>query len=189
MNSRTKTTAQADGQLHIRQAHRDDAAAMLTIYAPIVEQTTISFEEQVPSTSVFGERIDAALAEHQWLVAESDGSLVGYAYGTAHRARAAYRFSAETSVYVAPAQHGAGVARRLYQQLLADLAALGYFHAFAGITMPNDPSVAFHRAAGFESIGTFPQVGYKQGRWHDVSWWHRPLQPGEPQVEPGRSHR
>lgn len=162
---------------------------MLVIYGPIVEQTTISFEERVPSVADFADRIEGTLAEHQWLVAEAQGQVLGYAYGTAHRARAAYRYSAETSVYVAPAAHGAGVATRLYERLFEDLIALGYYHAFAGITMPNDPSVAFHRAVGFESIGTFPKVGYKQGQWHDVSWWHRPLQHGAPAAEPGRSSR
>lgn len=170
----------------LRQARRDDASALLAIYAPIVEQTTISFEEQVPSAAVFADRIEAALTGHQWLVAQAGDAVVGYAYGTAHRARAAYRYSVETSVYVAPYMQGSGVARRLYLQLFEDLAALGYFHAFAGITMPNEPSVAFHRATGFSAIGTFPRVGYKQGNWHDVSWWQRPLRDGAPTAEPGR---
>lgn len=171
----------------LRPAGAADAEALLNIYGPIVSDTTISFETAVPTASEFAGRIDNALAQHQWLVADSADGIVGYAYGTAHRARQAYRYAVETSVYVATQAHGRGIARLLYLQLFEDLAALGYFHAFAGITMPNEPSVAAHRALGFTSIGTFPNVGFKHGQWHDVSWWHRPLRAGYPDAEPGRA--
>lgn len=170
----------------IRPAVAADAEALLAIYAPIVRDTTISFETTVPSVADFAARIASALAAHQWLVAETPQGLIGYAYGTSHRARAAYRFAAETSVYVADNAHGLGVARALYSALFDDLVALGYYHAYAGITMPNQPSVGLHAAMGFSLLGQFPNVGFKQGRWHDVSWWYRPLQTGVPQREPGR---
>ncbi len=166
--------------LHIRCATAADAPALHAIYAPIVEHTAISFELTVPSVEEFAGRIDAANRSHAWLLAERDGRPVGYAYGTAHRSRAAYRFSTETSVYVHEDVRGQGVGSSLYRSLFDELARLGYFHAYAGITVPNPASEAAHRRAGFAHIGTFPRVGFKFGRWHDVSWWHRVLREGVP---------
>jgi phosphinothricin acetyltransferase len=167
--------------LVIRSATADDSASALAIYAPIVKDTVISFETEPPSVDEFSARIEACLSSHAWLVAESDGALAGYAYGTAHRARHAYRFSTEVSVYVHAAHRGRGVGRVLYERLFERLAELGYYHAFAGITVPNDGSISLHRAVGFHHVGTFPQVGFKFGGWHDVSWWHRPLRAGTPE--------
>lgn len=167
--------------ISLRTAAPDDAAALLAIYAPIVRDTSISFETQVPTTAEFAARIAAVLERHQWLVAEqAAGALVGYAYGGPHRARAAYRYATETSVYVAPEAQGAGVGRALYEQLFADLVRLGYFHAYAGITLPNSASDHLHHACGFTEIGRFPRVGFKHGRWHDVGWYHRELRAGLP---------
>lgn len=161
--------------LHIRPARVDDAGAMLSIYAPIVESTTISFELQPPSADEFAARIAKVSHAWIWLVAEHDGDVVGYAYGSQHRERPAYRYSTETSAYVAPAARGQGVGRRLYEALLPQLAARGYCHAYAGIAMPNAASVALHEAVGFRPVGRFPSVGRKFGAWHDVAWFHRAL--------------
>jgi phosphinothricin acetyltransferase len=164
----------------IRIAGASDAAAVLAIYAPIVADTAISFEVTSPSEAALAARIESCNEAHRWLVAEAAGGIAGYAYGTSHRARHAYRYSVETSVYVHPAHHGRGVGLALYERLFEDLADLGYFHAFAAITLPNDASTGLHARAGFRHIGTFPNVGFKFGRWHDVSWWHRTLRPGMP---------
>lgn len=169
-------------ELIIRPATTDDAAAALAIYAPIVENTAISFETEAPGLDAFAGRIAASNDSHAWLVASRGGRLAGYAYGTSHRARHAYRFSTEVSVYVHEDQRGGGVGRSLYQALFQVLAERGYYHAFAGITVPNEGSIGLHRAVGFRHVGTFPQVGFKFGAWHDVSWWHRPLRPGIPEV-------
>ena len=107
--------------------------------------------------------------------ATRDGRVAGYAYGTAHRARAAYRFSTETTVYVDAAHRRAGVGRALYEALFVALAARGLHRAYAGIALPNDGSVGLHRAVGFTPVGVFAEVGWKFDRWHDVSWWQRPL--------------
>src|SRR5690606_17663512 len=90
------------------------------------------------------------------------------------------RYAVETSVYVHPDHHGRGLGAALYQHLFENLAGLGYFHAFAGITLPNEASTRLHGKAGFRHVGTFPNVGFKLDRWHDVSWWHRPIQAGSP---------
>ena len=161
--------------LAIRPATPADAAALLAIYAPFVERTAVSFEETVPMQAEFAERIRAANERWVWLVAESDGALAGYAYAGAHRARSAYRHSVEVSAYVAESHRRRGVARALYEALFPRLAALGYCNAYAGIALPNDASVALHRALGFADVGVFPRVGRKFGRWHDVAWLHRPL--------------
>lgn len=171
----------ADG-FTIRLARRDDAADLLAIYRPYVIETAVSFELEPPALAEFADRIDKALAGWQWLVAESDGEIAGYAYGSAHRARAGYRWSTEVSAYVALAFQGRGFGRALYQQLLADLAGKGYCHAFAGITLPNEASIALHDATGFTRVGVFNSVGYKFARWHDVAWYQRKLRDQPPAV-------
>ena len=109
------------------------------------------------------------------MVAERDGVVVGYAHASLHRARPAYRWSVEVSVYLAPAERGRGTGRALYQVLLGQVRDLGYVTAFAGVTLPNPASVALHERLGFRPVGIFEAVGFKHGRWHDVGWWRLPL--------------
>lgn len=168
----------------IRDATRADAPALLDIYRPVVEDTATSFEIVPPTVAEFSQRIETASATHAWLVAEDGLQPLGYAYATAHRARAAYRYSTETSVYVAGQARRLGIGRRLYERLLEVLAQREYYHAFAGITLPNPASVALHEALGFEPIGVFPAVGFKFGKWHDVAWWSRRIREGEPREWP-----
>jgi L-amino acid N-acyltransferase YncA len=156
----------------IRPALLSDAATMLAIYAPIVRDTAISFELDPPSLSEFEERVLKYSRDWVWLVAEVDGKVVGYAYGSSHRERPAYQWSTETSAYVAEAARGNGIGTLLYQALLPALAGRGYCNAYAGIALPNKPSVALHESVGFRFIGTFPSVGRKFNRWHDVGWFH-----------------
>lgn len=161
--------------IDIRSATPQDAHALLAIYAPYVERTTVSFEVEPPTVEDFRERMEKALAGWAWLVASEDGRIAGYAYGTSHRERAAYRWSVETSAYLDPAFHRRGVARALYFALFDALRARGYCNAYAGIALPNDASIALHRNVGFEPIGVFRAVGRKFDAWHDVSWWQRRL--------------
>ena len=142
---------------------------------PFVEGTAVSFELAVPSVAEFAERIATAVRGWAWLVAEVNGEAVGYAYASAHRTREAYRYSVETSAYVHEDSRRQGIARALYAQLLDDLVEQGFGSAYAGITLPNAASVGFHESLGFTSIGVFPRVGRKFGRWHDVLWLYRPL--------------
>lgn len=159
----------------IRQARSDDAAAMLDIYRPIVEKTATSFELVVPTVEDFATRIETIVATHEWLVADVDGELAGYAYASPHRAREAYRYSVEVSVYVHPHYRSQGLGKALYSALFDSIRRLGFHCAYAGIALPNDPSIALHRACGFVEIGTFGEVGYKNDGWHDVSWWQRKI--------------
>ena len=154
----------------VRVATEADAAALLAIYTPFVTDTAVSFETEPPSVAEFTARLRECLARWAWLVAECDGVIAGYAYGGSHRARAAYRWSVETSAYLDPRFQRRGIGTALYRALLDALTAQGYCNAYAGATLPNDASVALHRRVGFEPIGVFRRVGYKFGRWHDVAW-------------------
>jgi len=164
----------------IRSAVEADAAALLAIYRPFVESTAVSFETVVPTVEEFADRIDKALTGWQWLVAEQDGQCIGYAYGSSHRQRQAYRWSVEVSAYVHPNHHRRGVGRALYLRLLKELAQKGFCNAYAGTTLPNEGSVALHRGVGFEFIGVFKAVGRKFGTWHDVAWFQRVLRNSPP---------
>ena len=167
----------------IRDAQPDrDAAACLEIYAPFVRETAVSFEEIVPTVEEFAGRIRTIGATYPWLVMEIDGRVVGYAYASPHRARAAYRWAAEVTVYVAPESRGSGVGRRLYAELLDRLRRQGFQAACAGITLPNPGSVALHEAMGFEPVGVYKRIGWKAGAWRDVGWWQLALQPPAPEA-------
>jgi phosphinothricin acetyltransferase len=161
--------------LNIRSANIGDAAAIRAIYAPIVADTTISFEDIPPSVEEIARRIDSTLKAYPYLVADHDGEVVGYAYASEHRTRSAYRYSVDVAVYVAPGARRTGVGRRLYEPLLAGITSRGYHAAFAGIALPNPASVALHEAFGFTHLGTYREVGFKFGRWLDVGWWQRVL--------------
>ena len=167
-------------RLSIRSATEHDAAALVAIYRPFVEDTAVSFEDVSPTVDEFAARIAKISASWRWLVAERDGQCLGYAYGSSHRERSAYRWSTEVSAYVDPRHHRQGVGRALYEQLIDDLMQAGFCNAYAGITLPNDGSVALHRSVGFEPIGTFSSVGWKFGRWHDVAWFQRGLREQPP---------
>lgn len=153
----------------IRQAHLDDASAIQDIYQPFVEQTAVSFETQTPSVEELQRRIQSVQQRHPWLVWDEAG-VKGYAYAAPHRSRSAYQWSAEVSIYLSPDCRRRGIGRQLYGSLLQLLRNQGVASAFAGITLPNPQSVAFHRSIGFEPIGVYSKVGWKHGAWHDVSW-------------------
>jgi phosphinothricin acetyltransferase len=168
----------------IRPADPDrDAAACAAIYAPYVESTPISFERAAPDAAEFAARIAKYGATHQFLVAEEGGEVVGYAYACRWAERAAYDWSVEVSVYVGRAHHGKGIGRALYTELFDLLATQGFRTAVAGVTLPNPASIGLHESMGFAPIGSLREIGWKEGRWHDVGYWQRPLAPlgdGEP---------
>jgi L-amino acid N-acyltransferase YncA len=167
--------------LRIRDVQPErDAAACAAIYAPYVEQTAISFEQRAPNALEMEARISRYVTTHPWLVGESGGEVVGYAYACRHQERAAYRWAADVSVYVASNRRGEGLGRSLYERLFVHLRRQNFQIACAGITLPNDASVGLHEALGFLRIGVSPRIGWKGGRWHDVSWWQLELAPAAP---------
>lgn len=161
--------------LHLRTATRADAAKVAAIYEPYVTHESTSFELSAPTASEVADRIEAVLRTHPWIVVEDDGVMIGYSYATAHRARPAYRWSTEVSVYVQQDRHRGRVGRALYTGLFDILSCQGFRNALAGITLPNPASVAFHEAMGFTAVGIYRNVGFKMGRWHDVAWYARPV--------------
>jgi len=161
--------------VRLRLASGDDAEQALAIYAPFVRDSWISFEEEPPSVGEFRARIEEVLTRNAWLVAVEGDDLLGYAYADRIRARHAYQWSAETTVYVGPASHRRGVGRALYGALLAALRLQGYATAWGAIALPNPGSVALHEAFGFRPAGVWSAVGYKRGAWRDVGWWRLEL--------------
>ena len=169
----------------IRPASVDDAAQVLDIYAPVVRDSPTSFELAPPSIEEMRGRISKCLGHGAWLACERAGLVVGYAYGGRWRERPAYRWSTEVSVYVRDGEQGRGLGRALYTSLLAALRVQGFFNAYAGITLPNAPSVGLHEAFGFEPVGVYKRAGYKFGAWHDVGWWQLALKaPEDDPAEP-----
>jgi len=161
----------------IRLARIDDAADIISIYAPYcAESSHVSFETVAPSVEQMRERIERITGNFPWLIGELDGEMAGYVYAGLHRERAAYRWAVEVAVYIAAKFHGRGVGRALYDALFAILRELGYFKAFAGVSLPNSASVGLHESMGFRPAGVFHGVGYKCGRWIDVGWWELELQ-------------
>lgn len=167
----------------LRDATAADASACAEIYRPHVEGTTTSFETAAPDADEMRSRISRAQARHAWLVAASEEGILGYAYAGVHRERHAYRYTAEVSAYVASRATGQGVGRALYEQLFEVLIEKGYCNVLAGITLPNDASVAFHERLGFRRLGVFHGIGHKFGEWRDTAWYERRLVDGPPRVE------
>jgi L-amino acid N-acyltransferase YncA len=159
------------GPVSIRLADPEpDAPAVAAIYAPHVLAGVASFELEPPDTREMALRMGKTLAWAPWLVAVSDGQVVGYAYAVRHRERAGYRWAVDLSVYVAESRQGERIGRRLYDTLLPVLRLQGFQHAYAGITPPNPPSFALHTAIGMTPVGTYERVGYKLGAWWSVTW-------------------
>jgi L-amino acid N-acyltransferase YncA len=170
---------------HVRDASEADAHACASIYAPYVTETAVSFESDPPTPAQMAERIARALRTHAWVVLESDGRVVGYAYGSPHQTRAAYRWACEVSIYIERGRRRTGGGHALYEELFARLAARGYRMAVAGMTLPNEASAGLHRALGFTAVGVYRRIGWKLGSWHDVAWVQRELAVApDPPAEP-----
>ncbi len=164
------------GLTSLRLATPADADGIHDIYAPIVRETAISFEYEPPSRAELVARVQKVSADgYPWIVAESNDYLAGYAYATTFRARTAYSWTAEVSVYVHGNARGSGVGRQLYDVLLRTLELQGFRSAYGVSTAPNPASEALHRAAGFDLIGRLERVGWKFDRWHDALIWRRAL--------------
>ena len=165
--------------MSIRTAKEADIPQILAIYGPYVDDTTVSFEYDVPTLESFTERFRGITAQFPWLVWEENGAVLGYAYASAPFSRAAYRWCAEPSIYLAPQAKGRGIGRALYTALEEILRLQGYQVSYAIITSENQQSVAFHRAMGYTHLADFPGCGFKHGRWHGVIWMEKRLNPVE----------
>jgi phosphinothricin acetyltransferase len=150
-----------------------------------VLESTITFETVPPSPAEMAERIAAAQQAHAWVVLDERDGVVGYAYGGPFKARAAYRWSCEVSVYLQRGRRRTGAGRALYEALFERLRERGYLRVAAGMTLPNDASEGLHRALGFIPVGTYRRIGWKHGAWRDVAWMQLDLDGDQdPPVEP-----
>ncbi|HEV2816920.1 MAG TPA: GNAT family N-acetyltransferase [Allosphingosinicella sp.] len=164
--------------MRIRRATAADAAGIASIYAPYVTASIVSFETEAPDEAEMRARIESGADLYPWLAAgEGDGPPLGYAYACPFRPRPAYRFTVETSVYVADGAHRRGIGTLLYRALLPVLEAQGFAQAIAAITLPNEASVRLHEALGFAQVGTYEKVGFKFREWRSVGLWQRALAP------------
>jgi L-amino acid N-acyltransferase YncA len=169
---------------HIRLALPEDAEQIAAIYAPFCTDTAVSFENVAPTASEMAERIRKITERLPWLVLDDGGRIAGYVYASPHRERAAYQWSVDVTAYVSADYRRRGVGLALYTALFRVLVLQGYFKTYAGVTLPNPASVGLHESIGFERIGEYRGDGYKLGKWHDVRWYQRSLQPERPDPPP-----
>lgn len=159
----------------IRQATISDCKEILDIYSHYIENTSVSFETEVPSLTEFSSRIGSIINIYPYLVYIRNNKIIGYAHASKHRERAAYRYDIDVSVYIQNGLQGQGAGTALYTNLFEILASRKYYNAYAGITLPNEKSIALHYKFGFKEIGVHHNTGYKFNKWHDVMWFEKQL--------------
>jgi len=157
----------------IRSARPADAPAVAAIYDHYVRHTAITFATHTPTTEEYAARMHDD--RYPFLVAETDGTVQGFAYAAPFREKEAYRWDVELTIYLTPGCEGAGFGSALLSECLRLLTAQGYLNAYSCITLPNERSVGLHRRLGFAELGVFRNTGYKLGMWHDVIWMGKVL--------------
>ena len=163
----------------IRPAALADVPSMLAIYAPYVTDTPITFEYEPPTEAEFAARFRRITAAYPWLVLEEGGRVLGYAFADRAFEKAAYAWCADMTVYLAREAVGQGRGRALYLALEEEVRRRGIVILYALVTSSNLPSLRFHAALGYREIGRLPASGWKQGRWHDVTWLEKRLVPAD----------
>lgn len=161
-----------------------DAQGILDIYAPYIVHSFVTFENEVPAVDSFAQRIVHYAQRFPWLVCAVNDTIAGYVYASPHRDRAAYQWCCESSIYMHETFKGKGVGRILYQALFDLLKLQGMRHVYAGITLPNEGSVALHESLGFVRLATYDHIGYKLGEWKSVGWWALQLNALDPDPQP-----
>ena len=175
--------------LTIRFATPADAEALVAIYAPYILKTAITYEYEIPSTAEFTHRIETYSVKYPYLVAELDGTPVGYAYACPLGSRPAFDWAVETTIYIREDCKGMGIGKALYEKLESILRSMGIRTMTAAVASVDheDPyltnaSIAFHLRMGFTPVGTFHNAGCKFGRWYDLTWLEKAI--GEYEGEP-----
>ncbi|WP_373485582.1 GNAT family N-acetyltransferase [Acetobacterium malicum] len=162
---------QAD--ITIRIAKAADIEEILAIYAPYVKETAITFEYTVPTLEEFRERMTKTLMKYPYLVAMQEAEILGYAYASEFKNRAAYDWAVETTIYVKQDSRKSGVGKKLYQALEEVLKQQNICNLYACIAYPNPGSIGFHEHLGYQTIGHFSKCGYKFETWYDMIWMEK----------------
>jgi phosphinothricin acetyltransferase len=169
----------------IRPVSQSDVTGILDIYNPFILTSPVTYEEVPLTQDQMRERIQKYTQQFPWLVAMGENNeVLGYAYASQHRERAAYRWCTDVSVYVKEGNRGKKIGESLYKELFRILRKQNYHVAYAIISLPNDASIKLHEKLGFTYVGTFHKAGYKLGKWHDVGWWELKLNSSEHPLEP-----
>ena len=156
----------------IRDALPADASALVRIYNHFIRETVVTFEEvEITAADMAGRMAEVAAAQLPWLVWDEAGRILGYCYAAKWKARSAYRFSVEVTVYLDHAATGRGLGKLLYTALLAELRPRKVHAVIGGVALPNAASVALHESLGFKPVAHFKETGFKFGRWIDVGYW------------------
>lgn len=163
--------------IKIQMASESDAEELLALYRPYVENTAVTFEYEVPSPAEFRARIRQTLTRFPYLKAVCGGEILGYAYASPFKMRAAYAWAVETSIYVKRGAHRRGVGTALYQTLEQILKRQNITNVNACIVYPHPESVGFHERFGYRTVAHFTKCGYKLGAWHDMIWMEKILTP------------
>lgn len=166
--------------INIRNANINDARQLIKIYEPYVLNTAITFEYDVPSLDEFKNRIQSITKKYPYLVAESDGNILGYAYASLFKDRAAYDWSVEVSIYIKQDMKKHGIGKMLYTELERRLKEQNILNVYACIAYPerddeylDKNSAQFHKHLGYRRVGTFRKCGYKFGRWYNMVWYEK----------------
>jgi phosphinothricin acetyltransferase len=155
----------------IRPVKPEDAESICGIYNYYVENTVITFEEEIVKSEIMRLRIQEVSAHFPWIVWEEEGEILGYAYAHKWHERAAYRFSAEDSIYLKFGASGRGIGEQLLSHLYGELKKADIHVIMSVITLPNEASVGIHEKFGFRKAAQFNEIGFKMGRWLDVGYW------------------
>tara|TARA_R110002096_G_scaffold179153_1_gene356108 strand:- start:18397 stop:18891 length:495 start_codon:yes stop_codon:yes gene_type:complete len=161
----------------IRPVTHSDCEAIREIYNYYIEETIVTFEEELVTTDEMARRVRETSESYPWLVCEEGGEITGYAYARTWHPRSAYRFSVESSVYLGKGNERKGLGSALYAELLPRLQALSIHSVIAGISLPNEASVAIHEKFGFKKAAHYREVGRKFDRWIDVGYWQLIFEP------------
>ena len=159
-----------------RTVNLSDSQAIADIYNPFVNDSTVTFEEKAVSAEQISQRIEKVLdSGFPWIVLEQDGEILGYAYAGPWHTRSAYRFTAESTIYLSPDAGGKGYGLKLYRELLVKLKEQGIKNVMGVVALPNLPSVKLHQSLGFTKVGEFNNIGVKFERQISVSYWQLEL--------------
>lgn len=159
----------------IRPVLPSDISELCTIYNHYVRNTVITFEEANVPEQEMQRRVTETTLRYPWLVYEHNNTVIGYAYATHWKVRSAYRFSAESTIYLHPDHTQKGIGKVLYTSLIGELGKTTIHSLIGGIALPNPSSIALHERLGFRKCAQFNQVGYKFGQWIDVGYWEKHL--------------